>query len=59
MRWDQFLGALHEVGYDGVISIEHEDREFEQTNALVKVGFLLARDALRPHLGPHLGPHLH
>ena len=52
VRWDQFLGALYEVGYDGVISIEHEDREFEQTEELVKVGFLLARDALRPHLGP-------
>ena len=48
--WGAFLDALREVGYDGVVSIEHEDREFEGSEDLVKEGFLLARDALRPHL---------
>jgi hypothetical protein len=33
-----------------VISIEHEDRAFEKTEELVKSGFLLARDVLRPYI---------
>jgi len=33
-----------------VISIEHEDRRFEGGEDLVKRGFLLARDALRPYV---------
>ena len=50
VRWDRFLAALYRAGYDGVVSIEHEDRTFEGTEALVKRGFLIARDVLRPHL---------
>jgi sugar phosphate isomerase/epimerase len=50
VRWDRFLAALYRAGYDNVISIEHEDRSFERTEELVKRGFLLARDALRPYL---------
>jgi sugar phosphate isomerase/epimerase len=50
VRWDRFIAALYRVGYDGVISIEHEDRDFERTEALVKRGFLISRDVLRPYL---------
>ena len=50
VRWDRFIAALYRVGYDGVISIEHEDHDFERTEALVKRGFLIGRDALRPYL---------
>lgn len=50
VRWDRFIAALYRAGYDGVISIEHEDRDFEKTEELVKRGFLLARDVLRPYL---------
>jgi sugar phosphate isomerase/epimerase len=50
VRWDRFIAALYRVGYDYVVSIEHEDRAFEGTEALVKRGFLIARDALRPLL---------
>ncbi len=50
VRWDRFIAALYRAGYDGVVSIEHEDRAFEGTEALVKRGFLIARDALRPFL---------
>jgi sugar phosphate isomerase/epimerase len=46
--WGRFIGQLYRVGYDFVVSIEHEDRSFEKTDALVKRGFLIARDALRP-----------
>ena len=26
VRWDRFIAALYRAGYDGVVSIEHEDR---------------------------------
>jgi sugar phosphate isomerase/epimerase len=48
VRWDRFIGALYAVGYDWVISIEHEDRKFEGELDLVQRGFLLARNTLRP-----------
>jgi sugar phosphate isomerase/epimerase len=48
VRWDRFVAALYRAGYDYVVSIEHEDRSFEGTEELVKRGFLIARDALRP-----------
>ena len=50
VRWDRFIAALYAVGYDVVVSIEHEDRRFEGTEELVKRGFLLARNVLRPYL---------
>jgi sugar phosphate isomerase/epimerase len=50
MRWDRFIGALYAVGYDSYISIEHEDRAFEGTEAKVKQGFLIVRDVLRPYI---------
>ena len=50
VRWDRFLAALYGVGYDGVVSVEHEDRAFEGSLELVQRGFLIARDALRPYL---------
>ena len=46
--WSRFLAALYAVGYDRVVSIEHEDRLFEGDVELVKRGFLLARNTLRP-----------
>ena len=48
VRWDRFLAALYAIGYDFVVSIEHEDRAFEKTPELVERGFLIARNALRP-----------
>jgi len=50
VRWSRFLAALYAAGYDHVVSIEHEDRTFEGTEELVKRGFLIARDVLRPLL---------
>jgi len=50
VRWDRFIAALYRVGYDGVVSVEHEDRTFEGTEELVKRGFLIARDTLKPLL---------
>jgi len=50
VRWDRFVAALYRAGYDYVVSIEHEERDFETTEDLVKRGFLIARDTLRPLL---------
>ncbi|MFL5734744.1 MAG: sugar phosphate isomerase/epimerase family protein [Chloroflexia bacterium] len=50
VRWDQFISALYAVSYDYVVSIEHEDRAFEKTEDLVKRGFLISRDVLRPYI---------
>jgi sugar phosphate isomerase/epimerase len=49
--WGRFVGALRGVGYDHVISVEHEDEEFEGSDELVERGFELARDTLRPLVG--------
>jgi len=50
VRWDRFIAALYGVGYDHVVSVEHEDRAFEATEELVKRGFLIARNALAPYI---------
>ena len=48
--WSAFFSGLYRVGYDGPVIIEHEDRDFEGTDAKVKRGFRLARDVLRPFI---------
>jgi len=50
VRWDRFISALYAIGYDWVVSIEHEDRKFEGELELVQRGFLVARNTLRPLL---------
>ena len=48
--WSRIFAALWRAGYDGDVIIEHEDRDFEKTDDLIKRGFLLARDVLRPYI---------
>jgi sugar phosphate isomerase/epimerase len=48
--WARFFAALTATHYDYVVSIEHEDRAFEGDEELVKRGFYLARDVLRPYI---------
>jgi sugar phosphate isomerase/epimerase len=50
VRWDRFLAALYQAGYDGCVVIEHEDRGFEGSLEQVKAGFLLARNAVGPYV---------
>jgi sugar phosphate isomerase/epimerase len=50
VRWPEFMAALYAVGYDYVVSIEHEDRTFEGTEEKVKRGFYLTRDVLSPYI---------
>jgi sugar phosphate isomerase/epimerase len=47
--WGVVFRALYRAGYDGHCIVEHEDRGFEGTDALVQRGFLIARDILRPY----------
>ncbi len=46
--WSEIFSALYRAKYDGDVIIEHEDRDFEGSDELVKRGFLIARDVLRP-----------
>ncbi len=48
--WSPLFAALWRAGFDGDVIIEHEDRDFEKTDDLIKRGFLLARDVLRPYI---------
>jgi sugar phosphate isomerase/epimerase len=48
--WGKFFAALTAARYDYVVSIEHEDRVFEGDEALVKRGFYLSRDILKPFI---------
>jgi len=48
--WDEIFANLYRVGYDGDCIIEHEDKRFEATDQLIKRGFLLARNVLRPYI---------
>ena len=50
MDWQKFFAALTAAGYDYVVSIEHEDRVYEGDEELVKRGFYLSRDVLKPYI---------
>ena len=48
--WKRLITTLYDVEYDFVLSIEHEDRNFEGSVELVKRGFLLAKKELQLHI---------
>jgi sugar phosphate isomerase/epimerase len=48
--WAKFFAALTAARYDYVVSIEHEDRNFEGDEELVKRGFFISRDVLKPFI---------
>lgn len=48
--WGKFISALTDAKYDYVISIEHEDRNFEGDDELIKRGFYISRDVLKPYI---------
>ena len=49
--WQKVVAALYDVAYDFVLSIEHEDRNWEGTEELVKRGFLVAKKTLELYTG--------
>lgn len=48
--WNAFISALYEVGYDYVVSIEHEDRSFEKDTESKLRGILLAQKLLKDYI---------
>ncbi len=50
IRWDRFIAALYQAGYDYAIVVEHEDRHFESTDEKIKAGFVIARNAVSPYI---------
>lgn len=48
VNWPRFISALYRNNYDYVLCVEHEDRNFEGTDELVKKGFEIARNVIAP-----------
>jgi sugar phosphate isomerase/epimerase len=48
--WTRVVDALYEGGFDGVLSIEHEDPVWGGTEERIEVGLEVARRTLRPLL---------
>jgi sugar phosphate isomerase/epimerase len=46
--WPRVIGALQEAGYDGAVSVEHEDPVWGGTPERVKQGLEIARGTLKP-----------
>ncbi len=51
VRWDRFISALTDVGYDGPICVEVEDDAFFQDLDARKRSLRISRNVLRPLLG--------
>jgi sugar phosphate isomerase/epimerase len=49
--WRAFFDTLREIGYDGPVAIEVEDRAFEGSQADIERSILLSRDHLKPLMG--------
>jgi sugar phosphate isomerase/epimerase len=47
VNWSDFFSTLREVGYDGPVAIEVEDRAFESSQADIEHSILLSRDHLK------------
>lgn len=48
ISWPEFIGKLREIGYNGYVSIEHEDRSFAGQNELVMKGLNYSFNHLSP-----------
>jgi sugar phosphate isomerase/epimerase len=48
--WGRFVDALYEGGYDGVLSVEHEDPVWGGRPEMVEAGLEIAQRTLRPLL---------
>ncbi len=50
INWGEYMDALKEVGYNGVLSIEHEDPAYLKDEEKKKEGILKAKAFLETHL---------
>ena len=46
--WNRLVDALYEGGFDGVLSVEHEDPQWGGTVEKVEIGLKIAHSTLRP-----------
>jgi len=46
--WNGLLDALYEGGFDGVLSVEHEDPMWSGTEEKIEIGLTIAHRTLRP-----------
>jgi sugar phosphate isomerase/epimerase len=46
--WRRLIDVLYDVGYDGVVSVEHEDPVWNGTEDRIKTGLRIAYQTLRP-----------
>lgn len=49
--WPAFVSVLHEIGYDGALSIEHEDPVFRGSLESKQKGLLIGRKLIEPLMG--------
>jgi len=50
INWSKFISTLYQVGYDGTISIEHEDPVWSGTLDKVKNGLILGKRHLAQNI---------
>lgn len=50
LNWNRIIANLYEIGYDGTVSIEHEDPVWEGNVEKVKLGLIKAQKHLRSFL---------
>lgn len=50
VNWHSYLDTLYQVGYNGVISVEHEDPVWDSTSELALRGLKLSKQFLDPFL---------
>jgi sugar phosphate isomerase/epimerase len=55
LNWTRFISILHEIGYKGSLSIEHEDPVWSGSIDLTKQGLLLSKDFLEQIPGFYYG----
>jgi sugar phosphate isomerase/epimerase len=48
--WTRYLDTLYQIGYDGILSVEHEDPVWEETPEQALRGLQLAQQFLQPLL---------
>lgn len=48
INWSTFYESMKDINYDGVLSIEHEDKRFFETNELVQKGLEYSFNVLNP-----------
>ncbi len=47
VNWKKFVDMLYEIGFNGTISIEHEDPTWWGTEEKVKTGLVMGQKYLR------------